>query len=206
MYMRLVSASDVEAALMGQLERWIDSYMSEVERQRDMEVRTLPRPRSWVYSSAVEKFPEDQLPAVILASPGITDPPTADGQGRYSARWRVLVAAEVVARGNRVALGLARLYATALRATAIQQQALEGLDVWRIDWMGERYDVLDSVDDRTVCVAQVELAVTVGDVTTRGAGPLEPEPPPTEQPSPTWPVAETADIDIYLWPLEEPWP
>lgn len=202
LYGELIAASDVEDSLLAMLGQYIDSYLAEVERQHFIEVGLLPRPRSWVRSGEVERFPEDQLPSVMVASPGLTDAPVADGQGAYLARWRVLVAVQIVARGNRIALPLARQYALALRAACVQHQQLAGLDVRRIDWVGERYDVLDSVDDRTVCVAQVELAVEVANVTSRNDGPLEPEVPPGPD-SPSWPIARLAEVEIQKVPLEE---
>lgn len=148
----------------------------------------------------MEKFPEDQLPAVMIASPGLVDPPTADGRGVYTARWRLTTATAVAARGNRLALRLARLYALATRALMLQQQQLGDLAVRRIDWLGERYDVLASVDDRSICVGAVEVSVEVSDVTTRQAGPLEPVMGPgtgTEPDSPTWPTAETVEVEVH---------
>lgn len=202
LYGPLVAASDVEDALLAQLQLWVADYLHELERHHGYEQGDLPVPRSWVRSGEVEKFPEDQLPCVVVASPGLAETPTADGLGLYTARWRMLVAAEIVARGNRRALTIARQYAVALRALLVQQVPLAVLDVQRIDWMGERYDVLDSADDRTVCVAQVELAVEVANVTDRNGGPLVPSGQPDPD-SPTWPVAVTAEVEIQKVPLEE---
>jgi hypothetical protein len=199
-YGALVAASDVELALIAVVRTWIADYLAEVERQHGYPVGTLPLPRGWVISADIEKMPEDQTPTIIVGSPGLTDPPQADGQGRYAARWRVLLGVHLSARGNDNALRLARLYALALRALALQQQLLDPeLAVVRIEWRDERYDVLDSIDDRTVCTGVVELAVQVADVTSRQSGPLEPLLPPLEpgeEPSPdspVWPTAVSAD-------------
>ena len=200
----LVAASDVEAAVVSQLRKWLVTYLAEIDRQQRQDVGTMPPPRSYVISSDVERMPEDQTPAVIVVSPGLSDPPRPDGGGAFVARWQINVGAQLSARGNEHALRLARLYALALRALLVQQQALDGLAVRRIDWLSERYDELDSIDDRTVCVAVVELAIEVADVTTRHAGPLEPLLPPEPAPgpdSPTWPLAETADVTVTKEPL-----
>lgn len=208
-YMRLVAASDVEEALLAQLQKWLPDYLAETERQHGVAPGSWPLPRSWLISSEVEKMPEDQLPAVILASPGLTDPPLADGRGVYTARWLITVAVMVSARGNRLALRLARLYALAIRALAVQQQALAGVAVRRVEWLEERYRALDSIDDRTVCIAEVDVVVEVSDVTTRHAGPLEPilgPTPPGQTPppdSPEWPEAQTTDVQLVKVPLEE---
>lgn len=200
----LVAAVDVEQALVELGQRWMSDYLAEVERTHGYTVGALPRPRSWVVSSEVEKMPEDQTPAVLVASPGLTDPPRADGRGVYVARWRVNVAVHLSASGNAHALKLARLYVAALRLLYVQQQALEDLVVRRITWADERYDTLPSVDDRSVCTAVVELAVELADVTTRNAGPLAPLLPPGNPgpDSPTWPLAETADVAIDKQPID----
>lgn len=201
---RLVAASDVEAGVVSQLRKWLTTYLAEVDRQQRQDVGTLPQARSYTISSDAERMPEDQTPAVGVVSPGTSDPPRPDGMGSFVARWQIDVWAQLSARGNTYALRLARLYALALRGVLVQQQMLDGLDVRRIDWLGERYDELDSIDDRTVCVARVSLAVEVCDVTTRHAGPLEPLLPPEAVPgpdSPTWPTADTVDVSITKEPL-----
>lgn len=200
----LVAASDVELALLAHVQLWLADYLAELDRKYDDDVGTLPYPRGWVISAAVEKMPEDQTPCIVVASPGLTDPPLADGSGAYTARWRVDVAVVLSARGNRLALRLARRYALALRALCVQQQTLDDeLVVRRIDWVDESYDVLDSIDDRTTCVATVELAVEISDVTSRNQGPMSPGLPPGQlgPDSPTWPESSEVDVTITKEPL-----
>jgi hypothetical protein len=194
----IVAACDVEQALLELVQLWLADYLAEVERQHGLEVGYLPTPRSWLVSSDVEKMPEDQTPAVVVASPGMTDPPRVEGDGMYIARWRVQVAVHLSARGNALSLRLVRLYVAALRTLIVQQQSLGALVLRRIDLLDERYDTLPSIDDRTVCTALVELAVEVGDVALRHVGPLSPVIPPGQlgPDSPTWPIAETAHVAI----------
>lgn len=196
---RLVSAYDLESAMVGTVKRWIGDYLAEVERRHGLSVGAIPRPRSYVVSADTEKMPEDQLPAVLVASPGLDDHPMPDGSGTYWAPWTLNLSAQVAAGGKGNAQRVARLYATALRGIAVQQQsdpATNPLDMRRVDWIDERYDLLDSIDDRTICVATVELRCEVAGVASRNEGPLEPSeqaPPPV---SPTWPEAVIYDLDI----------
>jgi hypothetical protein len=194
----MVAASDVEAALLDQLVLWLPDYLAESDRLAGDAVGTMPKPKSYVISADVEKMPEDQTPAVIVASPGLVDPPVADGLGAYTARWDVAVAIVLSARGNNVALVRARRYAAAMRALCVQQQLLVGVDVRRVDWADQRYDVLDSIDDRTIAAARVGLVVEVADVTVRDHGPTEPVLPPGNlgPDSPAWPEATTADVAV----------
>jgi len=202
----LVAASDVEDAVIALLQNWLPTYVWEIERQHGQTPGQLAAPRSYLISSEAEKMPEDQLPAIIVASPGTTDPPLADGDGVYTARWGIAASVMIAARGNRLALRLARLYAAAIRGALIQQQQLDGLALRRVDWLGERYDRLESIDDRTICIGSVDLAAEVDDVLTRHAGPLEPLMPPEPAPglgSPQWPTVQTTDTQIVKQPLEE---
>lgn len=202
----IVAASDVELALLAHTQLWLADYLAELDRRYDDDVGTLPYPRSWIVSADVEKMPEDQTPTIIVRSPGIVDPPLASGDGMYAARWPIDVAVVLSARGNRLALRLARRYAAALRTLLVQQQQIDDeleLVVRRIDWLGERYDVLDSIDDRTICAATVELAVEVANVVQRNAGPIEPLLAPGSglgSTSPTWPTSTQVDVSITKEP------
>jgi len=205
-----VGGDDVEDYLQAVLERWFPSYLWEVERHTGSQPGSLPLPRSLVRSSGVEKFPEDQTPALMLASPGLTDPPVADGGGYYTATWQAILAVQIVAGPNRRALELARWYTLALRACVLQQQQDPGITTRlrnvRVDWRDERYDLLETVDDRTVCVGRVEVAVTASEVLQRGLGPLEPMIPPQPGPdplSPGWPPATSVVVDVQKIPISE---
>jgi len=205
----LISAVMVEDHVQAVIERWFPSYLYEIERTTGTPVGTLPELRSIVRSSEIEKFPEDQLPCLMIGSPGLTDPPEADGGGYYTATWQLNLGVEIAAGPNRRALELARYYALALRACVIQQQQdpglLTGVNVVRIDWRDERYDLLDSIDDRTVCIGRVELALTAADVLQRGLGPLDPliPPQPPSPVAPEWPTAETVVTSVERVALEE---
>ena len=203
LYESIVAASDLETGVLAQLRRWLPDYLAEVERQHAEPVGGLPLPRSYVVSSELEKMPEDQTPAVLVRSPGTLEPPEADGRGGYLARFSLDAGVHLSARGNTHALRVARLYTSAIRALLVQQQLLDDLDmrlvVRRVDWLGERYGELPSIDDRTVCTGVVVLAYTLVDVVTRGAGPLEPSVQPPLV-SPEWPTAETVDVDTIKEP------
>ena len=150
-------------------------YLDEVERQHGLTAGTLERPRAFVVA---ERFPEDQLPAIVVESPGTADLPAADGQGRYMVRFELELAIHVAAGTG--AIELAKLYALALRALAVQQPSALFMGV---DWIRERYPRPELVGGRTFYTAAVELEVQVPDVTDRHAG------PPDE---PGWPDVDTA--------------
>jgi hypothetical protein len=208
----IVSAFEVEHALAACIRVWIRDYLAECERQRGLEPEGLPQFRSIVAAAQPEKWPEDQLPALLIASPGLADTTSrrgieVHGDGGYVFRWRVDCVAEISARGNREAMRLARLYAATVRALVVQQtlrtsrlidEALPSLR--RIDLTGERYDLRDWTVDRTRCAGSVSFVVEVADVLTRGLGPREPFFPPTDPdvtpPEMVMPNVERARVDV----------
>lgn len=198
LYETIISASDLEAGVLAQLQLWLPSYLAEVDLQHGATVGTLPAPRAYVVSSEHEKMPEDQTPAILVRSPGTLSAPEAEGDGTYSARFALDVGIHLSAHGGPHALRLARLYVSALRALLVQQQLLDTIDarlvVRRVDWLGERYGELDSIDDRTICTATTVLVYELANVVSRAAGPLAPAGLPVT--SPDWPIAQSAEVVV----------
>jgi hypothetical protein len=199
-YGRLIAGVDVEQALRARIEARLDTYLDEVERQHGLAPGELERPRAYVDD---ERFPEDQLPAIVVKSPGTADLPEADGHGRYRTRFALELETHVAAATG--AMGLAKLYTLALRALALQQPSPLFMGT---DWVGESYRRGELVGARTYCVGVVELEVQVPDVTDRHAGPPDepgwPEVPPRLPDSPEWPVAASADTELVKVPLDDP--
>lgn len=210
LYGRLVGANHVEDAAVSVLRKWFVTYLHEVERQSGIPAGTIAEPRSVRISGGVEKMPEDQTPTLIVASPGISDnAPVTNGSRQYQAQFILDLSGVASAKGTEEngsprALRIARLYALALRACIGQQTDPDGY-LYRRDWLAEDYDVLDSIDDRTICVAKVRYAIEVPDVLTLDAGPIGPYGPgPETDPlpiSPEWPIATDAEIKVEKVPL-----
>ena len=209
----IVSAFEVEYAIAQCVRVWIRDYLAEAERQRGLPVGQLPWFRSIVPGADASKWPEDQLPALIVVSAG-TDPGPGGrlevhADGGYVQRWRVDCVCEVSARGNRQAQYLARVYAAHVGAMLVQQALrapgpLEGgvVSLRKLDKIGERYDLRDWTVDRTRCAGVVHLQVEVADVL-HGApwGPRVPRYEPTDptvDPPPEMlaPIVQTADVDV----------
>jgi hypothetical protein len=200
LYGRLISAADVEQALKRRIDARLGDYLTEVERQHGLTVGTIARPRAFVVA---ERFPEDQLPAIVVESPGTADLPAADGQGRYRARFEVVLAIHVAASAG--AIELAKLYALALRALAVQQPSALFMGV---DWISERYPRPDLAGGRTFYTAEVALEVQVDEVTNRHEGPPdEPGWPDVDDggpESPAWGTSTSADVELVKTPIDEP--
>jgi hypothetical protein len=213
-YGEFVGAHHLEAAILAVLWKWLPSYQYEVSREAGLEPNYLLPIRSWRVASSMERFPEDQLPSVILVNNGVPLPPikhsTADAAQAYLAHWQIQLGVHVAAKGQKVkaiprALTLARMHQLAIRLCMIQKRDEDGV-LGMIDPVGEAPNQALAVeDDRTTCLAVTSFRVETDDWAEWGAGPIEPiypaEPevdPPTERP--VWPIVENVDVDILKIP------
>jgi hypothetical protein len=199
---RIVTGADVEAWVVETLRKWSSTYLAEVERQHGLAGGTLQRVRSWVRAPTFDKWPEDQLPAVLVISTGTIGEPLKDGRGRYRARWAVAVGTVCSARTRDLSHDQAELYAAAHRALLLQRPSLEGR-ANGVDWATEDYTDLPFDDTRSLGAGRDVFAVEVDDVVSTKAGPVTPaDPAPVEtDPYPPWPLVETHDEVIEAEPI-----
>jgi hypothetical protein len=160
-------AGDVEAATIATLQKWLPTYLAETARQHDL--TRIATPKSWATASAYDRWPEQQLPAIIVSAPGTEGDPRVDGDRVYAADYELRVTAEVIARHGNEARLLGQLYAGAVRVAMMQRRSLgDGMRV--TDWRGESNTTLEIVDRRTRFGAQNIFRVAVPNLfTERGA-------------------------------------
>jgi len=194
---RIVTGDDVEQWCLETLRRWSSTYIAEVERQHGLEPGKVARIRAWVTGPSFDKWPEDQVPAVVLQSVGTAAQPLKDGQGRHRARFLMQLDCIAAARTQAETHTLSMLYAAAHRALLLQRPSLEGR-AFGLRWLGDDYTQLPYDDVRSIAAAQGTFEVEVDDVVTSGAGPTTPDDPlvPDTDPWPGWPTAETADVVV----------
>lgn len=190
----LVTGSQVEAAALNTLKLWAPEYLAWVARETGRDPDSLTLPRSWVTSVDTDRWPEEQLPSVMLISTGLTGEPSRDGKGRYTAHFAIGLAVVVSARDRATTDELAKLYTAALRAILLQHQSLGGL-AQAVEWVDERYDALpDGKSRRQLAAGQVVFRVQVSNVISGKTGPRVPRVDPT----PDYPdtLATTVEADV----------
>lgn len=221
-YGNFVGAHHLEAAILDTLWKWMPSYQYEVSREAGMEPKYLLPVRSWRVASDMERFPEDQLPCVILVNTGMPIPPvkhnTEDGGAVYLAHWVVNLGVHVAAKGQKKnavprALTLARMYSLAIRLALIQQSDEDGVMGMRDPILEQPNQTLAVEDDRTTCLAVTSFRIETDNWAEWGAGPIEPMYPPEEVPPdtrPVWPEATSWDLEvekvppgIHIQPVED---
>lgn len=188
----LITDDMVEDAVKATLQRWVPTYMSELERQLALDVPYYKRPvaSSYLVRSDFDKWPEEMLPAVVVVSPGIDDDPPKDGNRRYRASFQIGVACVVSSINQEESRRAAYRMGAVIRAVLIQKQSLDKALTERVrgvTWHGSRNNELRPEDQRSIWANRQLFTVEVGDVLGGAAGPTAPEPDP-QTPPPGGPV------------------
>lgn len=169
----LVSSWEFEAAAKQLLVRdvgRIGLFLDEMSRARDERIDgrlvRMERPLSVLVRETASRFPEDQLPGVILECQGTVGEPERDGGGFYRAEYAMNVIA--VTQGTVIDITRSLACDLCTAAMAILLQGLAAVDDRIIDvrWSGEDSIELDGEeqDQRSRSVVGRGLIVTVADI------------------------------------------
>jgi len=195
-------ASQLEQAVVDIHEQWMETYIAELVLQIGWTGPDIPTPRSWVRRNHAEHFTRDQLPQMVVVSPGLAAPPVKDGRGVYRATWMIGVATIASAKDEQTTQDLAKFYAACSRALMIQHQSLGGIASNMI-WMDESYDDIPSEEETSnVIAAGVNyFRIEVEGVADWRGGPripFNPPPPPDpiNQPGSQDPIADTVSVTL----------
>jgi hypothetical protein len=196
-YGPIVTGATVERAVLALLRERATEYIGEACRQLARE--PLPEPRGYIVASAFDKWPEDQLPVVVVISPGWNGRPRRDGRGAALVPWGLTVAVVASAMSLAKTRENALVYVGALRTLIAQHQSLDGLAAG-VDCIDESYRLIPFVRTRSLFAAQAVFTVTVPDAFTYGLGvpPWMRPPVPDPVEPPEWPRAKSVDIELVL--------
>jgi hypothetical protein len=197
----LVHAGQVEQAALATLRKWIWTYIGFAEQRYGYQPRTLPNVRGWAIASTLDldRWPEQQIPCLILISPGLAAEPYQRDDA-LDAAWRLDVGVIIDAGTQEAAHTLARVYAAAVRE-CLCQQAWDSELINDARWVGEAYDDTTVDKRRTLAAARLTFTVSVDDVVTFQPIPTTPDPLPDPPGGgypayPDTPTAETIDVTV----------
>jgi hypothetical protein len=187
-------------ATIATLRKWMPTILRELQLTRGMD-KAIPLPRTYTSRNEFSNFADDQLPLVVVISPGLASEPRADGEGRYSGWWGLGVGVIASAAGEQNSDRMAKLYGAAVRKVLLNRQTLD--DSWEfsgIEYVDEVYDDLPDPDqERSLRAARLVFRVEVQSISTRFAGPAFPtEPDPGTQPGSNWPTVDEADVTVNV--------
>lgn len=197
-----IDSSDVEAALLAFLPKWMPTYVERQRRRKDPKgerwaADAVKPPRSYrVTHLATEKWPEDQLPCIIVRSPGMIADPDVNGDGSVDGTFGVTLFAIAAGMDEEDSKALSRLYGRAA-AEAIMQHPDLG-DFASHVGMGaeENAPLTRGVEaERSLAVVSTRFVVVVQGIMNVWGGPADPLEDPTEE-APDPPVAKTTHVAI----------
>jgi hypothetical protein len=184
-YGPIVTGATVERAALLTLRKDLTAYIAETCRQASHD--PLPDPRGYIVASTFNKRHEDQLPCVVVISPGWAGRPRRAGNGSALVSWSLACGIVVSATPERTREN-AQLYVAAMRACIVQNEALGGLAAG-VDALDEDYIPPFAFSrTRTLLAAQALFVVTVADAFVYGGGPPPTDPPTDPLEPPDWAV------------------
>lgn len=192
----LVHSGKVEQAVKTTLETWMPTYLREIERQHERDQGSLPSPRSYrLVSESTDpvRWPEDQLPSLVILCPGFAEPPLHQGSGKYRVTYGVSVAALVSAKDQGSTRLLARLYGIAVAAILVQQPSLDDF-ACGTTWVDERFDDIPSDTQRSIACALEAFTIDADAIVNTSQGPVSVDAAEDET-SPEWTEIEEVIVE-----------
>lgn len=194
----IITRLDVEAAVVAHLQAWSLTYIAEVERQQELDAESLPPIRNYTtVGSGIEKWPEDQLPMLLIMSTGLAEPPKREGRGLYRASWNCGIAAITAGGGADPADSAKRTagyYQGAVRAAMLQHPSLGGFAAG-VTWVDERYDELPVEQSRSMAAASGFFRIEVEGVADSTGGVATVPDNPYDSP-PDLPTADELELEV----------
>lgn len=185
---------EIEQAVVDHFMTWEETYLSEVERAKNEQTRALPQIASFQTRNEFDKFPEDQLPALVVVSPGIVEGSIErEGDGSYSALWDVGIAVVSSGQDETTTRQVRSMYGAVLRMVFLQHKDISIGIVEK--WVDESYKDIPVDASRSVSVVQLIFQVRVEDILRESEGLREPLEDPYEEEY-QHPVAEDVSVEI----------
>lgn len=189
----IVTAWDVEQAVKATLQTWLDSYLTDCERQSNgrWAIRSLSRPphpvQSWEIVSEYHDIPGRILPAISIESRTMATAPDIEAEGDVTGRWAISVQALVKNKNRGLLRDELSMYEAAIRTILMHKGGLGGFADGTV--LGPSNLALIPPDrDRTLAGCEVPIVVIVPQTNLRTGGPDTPDDPPPVAPPPTSPT------------------
>jgi hypothetical protein len=184
---------------------WFPDYLRESERHHGSPIGRAQQPATIRRTAGLSKAPEDPLPAILIAAPGLADTgPVKQADRSFTGPWAMRWHAIVHGRDEDDSDLMASIYGLALRQMILQQAGdwtgttgYTGppLDVDSIVYVDEGYDELAATRRRTLIAATVTFTVVFRQTATSLGGPPDPTSDPIVDPGP-FPEVLTTELDI----------
>jgi hypothetical protein len=188
------SYNDYEVLLRDHIKRWISTYLGIRERYKGLTPGSIARPRSWHIRQDFSVLPGyERTPAIVIVSPGTTEPPYKHGDGKFDVRLRFAIVAITHGPEALPARRLAGHYQAALAQLLVRQAKVGNARI--NDWLGFDLDDIDQDQERTLASCRLECVYIIKDFVDATGGPYAVPDDPLE-PIPDEGVVEETNITI----------
>jgi hypothetical protein len=213
----LVTAVDVDVAVLRTLRAWLPHYLTQAEVERGMTVGAVARPKQESYANTIsdDEWPEHRMPAIVITTSRAEGYEMA-GDGMYSVGWRCRIAA--IARGATPgeARAVAALFGACVKRVLVQQGSLLGAANGVRPVLSDLVAVEDTNtpdEERYLAAALEDMIVFVDQVVQAGVGPFDPPDPddeiypppdPDDPNTPYDPFTTVGDVNVAVVEKENP--
>ena len=189
---------EVQKDVLAFIQNWLPTYIAELERQYNLTVRTIARPKDYQIGRNADNWPEDALPLVLLTCNQMADPEQDTDSVGYWFEFTGNIVVQSVDEDD--SQRVASFIGAALMALIHQKRKLGGL--------AETTDVgdltlLDMGDQaRTRAIAAFGFRSFIPAVVKPWAGPTEPDPQPDpDLPYDDLPVVSEVAVEVSGIPI-----
>jgi hypothetical protein len=200
----IFSANRLDNAAEATLRNWMPTYIKDLCLQNGIahsldDPNHLVPPRSYNVRNDQARWPEEQMPAVVVVNTGMARPPRMYGDGRYSGFWRVTVLTYCHGIDKTTTNRNNQIYAAAVRAILLQKRTLGGVAAG-VEWEAEDYNeaTTDPQGTRTMASSAITMVFEVENIINREGGPRETVPPtPDTIPGSVWGRVLTTFLHLF---------
>jgi hypothetical protein len=186
-----VVETDIDRELLAPLMLWLPTFLSQLERERELPAYLLARPQLESFQNVLEDntFPDGRLPAIVATTAqteGTPEPTVVGVDAAYGATWRSNVSAVVRGRTPHETREIAALMSGCVRRILVTQPNALGT----VHWMGSLVTPFpDPSGQGRYLAAGVNRFQVIVDEALTGDGPLIPvgDDPPYPPPDPSQP-------------------
>lgn len=168
---------------------WQETYLAMAERVTGREPRSLPKFKGWETPYDLTKWPETQLPALLVVVRDSPVSPVREGDGSYRVKRLAEITCVCDANTEQNARDLASLYATGTAMAMVQAPSVGGI-AENSRWVTVGTRVLAIEENRSIAAEGNVFEIEIANVLNARAGMAEPPADPYDvDPFPT--VSET---------------
>lgn len=174
-----VAQSAIEEPIKLLLQQYYPSFIKEIESQQSLPIGKISPPleRNYTSRNKFDALAGDDIPKVVVISPGLIGTPKMSGNGQIRATWRLGIGVATAATDEETAKLHCDIYGAAARDIMLKLGG--GVLNGHVEWLDEQYVDLPISDQvMQYRAASIWFSVDIENVATKRGGPELPNAEP----------------------------